>query len=122
MIVDTFHGLFKSTLVCPECRKVSVTFDPFCYLSVPLPVSKERVMEVFFVSLDPCAKPAQVTVFPPAGCLSPLPSEPTFSRLSLQHRVVVPKAGKVSDLCSALSEMTGVPPTQVCMCFRCQNM
>lgn len=64
MIVDTFHGLFKSTLVCPECKKVSVTFDPFCYLSIPLPVSKERVMEVFFVSLDPCAKPAQVTVFP----------------------------------------------------------
>uniref|UniRef100_A0A3Q3SA39 Ubiquitin carboxyl-terminal hydrolase n=1 Tax=Mastacembelus armatus TaxID=205130 RepID=A0A3Q3SA39_9TELE len=77
VIVDTFHGLFKSTLVCPECHKVSVTFDPFCYLSVPLPVSKERVMEVFFVSLDPYAKP-------------------------VQHRVVVPKAGKVSDLCSAL--------------------
>ncbi|KAI4824716.1 hypothetical protein KUCAC02_013211 [Chaenocephalus aceratus] len=88
VIVDTFHGLFKSTLVCPECHKVSVTFDPFCYLSVPLPVSKERVMEVFFVSLDPYAKPAQ-------------------------HRVVVPKTGKVSDLCTALSEMTSVPPTQM---------
>lgn len=60
VIVDIFHGLFKSTLVCPECCKVSVTFDPFCYLSVPLPVSKERVMEVFFVSLDPAAKPKQV--------------------------------------------------------------
>ncbi|KAF3696383.1 Ubiquitin carboxyl-terminal hydrolase 15 [Channa argus] len=88
VIVDTFHGLFKSTLVCPVCHKVSVTFDPFCYLSVPLPVSKERVMEVFFVSLDPYAKP-------------------------VQHRVVVPKAGKVSDLCCALSEMTDVPPTQM---------
>ncbi|XP_054625989.1 ubiquitin carboxyl-terminal hydrolase 11 isoform X1 [Dunckerocampus dactyliophorus] len=88
VIVDTFHGLFKSTLICPECHKVSVTFDPFCYLSVPLPVSKERVMEVFFVSLDPYAKP-------------------------MQHRVVLPKVGKVSDLCSALSEMTGVPATQM---------
>ncbi|KAG7521473.1 ubiquitin carboxyl-terminal hydrolase 11 [Solea senegalensis] len=88
VIVDKFHGLFKSTLVCPECRKVSVTFDPFCYLSVPLPVSKERVMEIFFVSLDPHAKP-------------------------VQHRVVVPKAGKVSDLCSALSHMTNVPASQM---------
>uniref|UniRef100_H3BXI0 Ubiquitin carboxyl-terminal hydrolase n=1 Tax=Tetraodon nigroviridis TaxID=99883 RepID=H3BXI0_TETNG len=88
VIVDTFHGLFKSTLICPECRKISVTFDPFCYLSIPLPVSKERVMEVFFVSLDPYAKPAQ-------------------------HRVVVPKAGRVSDLCAALSETTGVPPSQM---------
>nr|XP_020515702.2 ubiquitin carboxyl-terminal hydrolase 11 [Labrus bergylta] len=88
VIVDTFHGLFKSTLVCPECLKISVTFDPFCYLSVPLPVSKERVMEVFYVSLDPYAKPAQ-------------------------HRVVVPKAGKVLDLCSALCEMTSIPPAQM---------
>ncbi|KAJ8393506.1 hypothetical protein AAFF_G00059790 [Aldrovandia affinis] len=88
VIVDTFHGLFKSTLVCPECHKVSVTFDPFCYLSVPLPVSKERVMEVFFVSLDPAAKP-------------------------VQHRLVVPKAGKVSDLCATLCQATNVPANQM---------
>ncbi|KAI2662087.1 Ubiquitin carboxyl-terminal hydrolase 15 [Labeo rohita] len=88
VIVDTFHGLFKSTLVCPECNKVSVTFDPFCYLSVPLPVSKERVMEVFYVSLDPTAKPTQ-------------------------YRLIVPKAGRVSDLCAALSQATDVPPNQM---------
>ncbi|KAJ6655288.1 hypothetical protein lerEdw1_005480 [Lerista edwardsae] len=62
IIVDIFHGLFKSTLVCPQCGKVSVTFDPFCYLSAPLPVSKDRVMEVFFVSMDPCKKPEQMMV------------------------------------------------------------
>uniref|UniRef100_A0A8C5C561 Ubiquitin carboxyl-terminal hydrolase n=1 Tax=Gadus morhua TaxID=8049 RepID=A0A8C5C561_GADMO len=84
VIVDTFHGLFKSTLVCPECHKVSVTFDPFCYLSVPLPVSKDRVMEVFFVSLDPKEKP-------------------------FQYRLLVPKAGKVSDLCSALAQLIDIP-------------
>uniref|UniRef100_A0A672Q3R5 ubiquitinyl hydrolase 1 n=1 Tax=Sinocyclocheilus grahami TaxID=75366 RepID=A0A672Q3R5_SINGR len=88
VIVDTFHGLFKSTLVCPECNKVSVTFDPFCYLSVPLPVSKERVMEVFYVSLDPTAKPTQ-------------------------YRLIVPKAGRVIDLCAALSQATGIPPNQM---------
>ena len=38
IIVDTFHALLKSTLVCPDCNLVSVTFDPFCYLSLPLPV------------------------------------------------------------------------------------
>uniref|UniRef100_A0A5F8GP43 Ubiquitin carboxyl-terminal hydrolase n=1 Tax=Monodelphis domestica TaxID=13616 RepID=A0A5F8GP43_MONDO len=88
VIVDTFHGLFKSTLVCPECGKVSVTFDPFCYLSVPLPVSKERGMEVFFVSMDPRRKPEQ-------------------------HRLVVPKAGKVLDLCVALAKHTGVSPDRM---------
>lgn len=37
IIVDTFHAQLKSTLVCPECDLVSVTFDPFCYLTLPLP-------------------------------------------------------------------------------------
>lgn len=88
VIVNTFHGLFKSTLVCPECHKVSVTFDPFCYLSVPLPVSKERVLEVFYVSLDPMAKPTQ-------------------------YRLIVPKAGRIFDLCSALAQATDVPSNQM---------
>ncbi|XP_042639358.1 ubiquitin carboxyl-terminal hydrolase 11 [Orycteropus afer afer] len=88
VIVDTFHGLFKSTLVCPDCGNVSVTFDPFCYLSVPLPVSPKRVMEVFYVSMDPRRKPEQ-------------------------HRLVVPKKGKISDLCVALSKHTGVQPDRM---------
>ena len=46
VILDLFHGLLKSTVVCPECPKVSVTFDPFCHLSLPLPVKKERKIEV----------------------------------------------------------------------------
>lgn len=60
IIVDIFHGLFKSTLVCPVCAKVSVTFDPFCYLTLPLPMKKERTLEVYLVRLDPLAKPTQV--------------------------------------------------------------
>lgn len=59
-IVDIFHGLFKSTLVCPVCAKISVTFDPFCYLTLPLPMKKERTLEVYLVWLDPLAKPTQV--------------------------------------------------------------
>lgn len=51
MIVDLFHGLLKSTLVCPECSKVSVTFDPTCYLSLPLPVKKERNIDVYVSKL-----------------------------------------------------------------------
>uniref|UniRef100_UPI00398F4D5B ubiquitin carboxyl-terminal hydrolase 11-like n=1 Tax=Pristiophorus japonicus TaxID=55135 RepID=UPI00398F4D5B len=85
VIVDIFHGLFKSTLVCPHCGKVSVTFDPFCYLSVPLPVSTERVLEIFLVPMDPRSKP-------------------------IQHRVVVPKAGKIWDLYLALSKLSGIAP------------
>ena len=42
VVVDTFHALLKSTLVCPGCNLVSVTFDPFCYLSLPLPQKRDR--------------------------------------------------------------------------------
>uniref|UniRef100_A0A8C2JA35 Ubiquitin carboxyl-terminal hydrolase n=1 Tax=Cyprinus carpio TaxID=7962 RepID=A0A8C2JA35_CYPCA len=84
VIVDIFHGLFKSTLVCPECSKVSVTFDPFCYLTLPLPMKKDRTMEVFLVRTDPQFRP-------------------------MQYRVVVPKMGAVADLCSALAKLSGVP-------------
>uniref|UniRef100_A0A4W5RH67 Ubiquitin carboxyl-terminal hydrolase n=1 Tax=Hucho hucho TaxID=62062 RepID=A0A4W5RH67_9TELE len=84
IIVDIFHGLFKSTLVCPECAKVSVTFDPFCYLTLPLPMKKDRTMEVFLVCIDPQSRPTQ-------------------------YRVVVPKLGSVTDLCSALSRLSGIP-------------
>ncbi|CAI9776559.1 unnamed protein product [Fraxinus pennsylvanica] len=41
IIVDVCQGQYKSTLVCPVCNKVSVTFDPFialptaCTVSVP---------------------------------------------------------------------------------------
>uniref|UniRef100_A0A2I3SJM5 Ubiquitin carboxyl-terminal hydrolase n=2 Tax=Pan TaxID=9596 RepID=A0A2I3SJM5_PANTR len=83
VIVDTFHGLFKSTLVCPECAKVSVTFDPFCYLTLPLPLKKDRVMEVFLVPADPHCRPTQ-------------------------YRVTVPLMGAVSDLCEALSRLSGI--------------
>ncbi|XP_054911736.1 ubiquitin carboxyl-terminal hydrolase 15-like isoform X3 [Poeciliopsis prolifica] len=84
IIVDIFHGLFKSTLVCPVCAKVSVTFDPFCYLTLPLPMKKERTLEVYLVRLDPVAKPTQ-------------------------YKLTVPKVGYISDLCTSLSSLSGVP-------------
>lgn len=42
VIVDLFHGQYKSTLVCAVCSKVSVTFDPFMTLSLPIPGKKEK--------------------------------------------------------------------------------
>ncbi|MEQ2243960.1 Ubiquitin carboxyl-terminal hydrolase 15 [Ilyodon furcidens] len=84
IIVDIFHGLFKSTLVCPVCSKVSVTFDPFCYLTLPLPMKKERTLEVYLIRLDPVAKPTQ-------------------------YKLTVPKVGYISDLCTSLSSLSGVP-------------
>lgn len=51
-IVDLFHGQFKSTVCCPDCPKVSVTFDPFMYLSLPLPANGLRPCEVTLTRID----------------------------------------------------------------------
>ncbi|XP_033646782.1 ubiquitin carboxyl-terminal hydrolase 19-like [Asterias rubens] len=60
-IVDLFQGQYKSKLVCPECGKVSITFDPFMHLSVPLP-KKKRVLPVYFFSKDYYRKPVKYVV------------------------------------------------------------
>ncbi|KAL8438669.1 hypothetical protein ACSSS7_000011 [Eimeria intestinalis] len=39
IVVDLFQGQYRSQLICPECRRLSVTFDPFLNLSLPLPHS-----------------------------------------------------------------------------------
>ncbi|PCH44360.1 cysteine proteinase [Wolfiporia cocos MD-104 SS10] len=52
VIVDLFQGQYQSTLVCPECNKVSITFDPFMYLTLPLPVNKKWQHTVHFVPWD----------------------------------------------------------------------
>lgn len=38
VITDLFVGMYKSTLYCPECQNVSITFDPYNDVTLPLPV------------------------------------------------------------------------------------
>ncbi|KAK9103955.1 hypothetical protein Sjap_021209 [Stephania japonica] len=78
IIVDICQGQYKSTLVCPVCSKVSVTFDPFMYLSLPLPSTVKRSMTV--------------TVFSGDGTALPMP-----------YAVTVLKHGFCKDLLQALS-------------------
>lgn len=52
IIVDYFTGMYKSTLVCPECQNVSVTFDPFMDLILPLPVKRQWKQEILLFPLS----------------------------------------------------------------------
>ena len=38
VITDLFAGMYKSTVVCPVCDKVSIIFDPFNNLTLQLPI------------------------------------------------------------------------------------
>ncbi|KAJ9162941.1 hypothetical protein P3X46_022672 [Hevea brasiliensis] len=78
IIVDVCQGQYKSTLVCPVCNKVSVTFDPFMYLSLPLQSTTTRSITVTVFSCDGSTMPFACTV-------------------------TVPKHGRCRDLIHALS-------------------
>ncbi|KAK3755857.1 hypothetical protein QZH41_014323 [Actinostola sp. cb2023] len=91
IIVDIFHGQFKSTLVCPECNKISVTFDPFCYLSLPLPIKKERYIELLLIKDNPMERP-------------------------MLFKVSVPKMGSISDLMEALCKEVSVQKDRLIVC------
>ena len=43
IIVDLFHGQFKSKIYCPECGKISINFDPFMFISLPIPTGRYNV-------------------------------------------------------------------------------
>ncbi|KAJ7976227.1 Ubiquitin carboxyl-terminal hydrolase [Quillaja saponaria] len=78
IIVDLFQGQFQSTLVCPVCHKVSITFDPFMYLSLPLPSTTKRSMTLTMLTTDGVTFPCTFTL-------------------------MVPKHGRLKDLIDALS-------------------
>lgn len=62
IIVDVCQGQYKSTLVCPVCSKISITFDPFMYLSLPLPSTVTRMMTVTVFYGDGSGLPMPFTV------------------------------------------------------------
>ncbi|XP_052208779.1 ubiquitin carboxyl-terminal hydrolase 8 isoform X2 [Diospyros lotus] len=78
IIVDVCQGQYRSTLVCPVCRKVSIMFDPFMYLSLPLPSTTMRTMTLTVMGTDGSTPPSPFTI-------------------------TVPKHGKFEDLIHSLS-------------------
>nr|GMC59631.1 ubiquitin carboxyl-terminal hydrolase 5 [Ipomoea batatas]GME14812.1 ubiquitin carboxyl-terminal hydrolase 5 [Ipomoea batatas] len=87
IIVDVCQGQYKSTLVCPVCNKVSVTFDPFMYLSLPLQSATTRSMTVTIFTCDGSALPSACTV-------------------------TVPKQGRCRDLIQALANACSLKPNE----------
>lgn len=52
IIVDLFHGQLKSKVICKVCSHESVRFDPFNYLSLPLPMESYIYIQVIAIRLD----------------------------------------------------------------------
>uniref|UniRef100_A0A5S6QVM2 Ubiquitin carboxyl-terminal hydrolase n=1 Tax=Trichuris muris TaxID=70415 RepID=A0A5S6QVM2_TRIMR len=88
IITDLFNGLLKSTVICPECHKVSITFDPFGVLSLPLPEKPDKQILVSFVPLDP--------------------NQPV-----VQHVIGVKRNHVVKDVLVSLSSLVNVPAKRI---------
>jgi hypothetical protein len=89
VIVDLFMGQLKSMVVCPEakCGKVSITFDPFCYLSVPLPINNDRRIAVTIYRADGGA--------------------------AVRYVVTVDQDGWCSDIRKALGKLSTIPEDHI---------
>lgn len=40
------HGQYKSTLRCPKCNKISITFDPFLTVGLSIPNKKIKQINI----------------------------------------------------------------------------
>ena len=48
IIVDLFHGQFRSTITCNYCNRVAVNFDSYMFLSLPIPSGKYEINVKYF--------------------------------------------------------------------------
>lgn len=69
--------------MCPLCQKSSITFDPFMYVSLPLPSTSIRTMTVTVMTTDGSSQQSSVTI-------------------------TVPKNGKLEDLNQALGSSCSI--------------
>ena len=51
-IVDLMHGQYRSEVICPNCNRVSITFDPFLMHTVQIPSKTHKVIGVMYVPED----------------------------------------------------------------------
>ncbi len=64
IITDLFSGQYKSTIECPECKWISITYDPFNTLILDIPprdfVSNSKDIILFYISKFNIRTPAKV--------------------------------------------------------------
>jgi len=87
IIVDLLQGQYKSKVKCPDCHRTSITFDPFMYLTVPLPTEKYKVQPVTYVPADGSA--------------------------IIKYGIKVRKRGTVADLKNEIGEKFNIEPSWI---------
>jgi len=60
VVTDLFAGMYKSTVTCPVCDKVSIVFDPFSNVTLQLPIENNWSKEIIYFPLY--SRPVKVDV------------------------------------------------------------
>ena len=96
LVMDSFFGQFKSTCVCPKCKKVSVSYDAFKDVSIEIPQLRvtHRVVDIY---LFPIATPDNKAPLTKYGL-----------HVNLQETI--------EGLKMALSELCGIPTEKLVLC------
>ena len=97
LVLDTFYGQFKSTCVCPQCKRVSVSFDAFNHVSLEIPQAKNAIM------------PVCVLVF------TAKKSKPAW------YGVEIRRNSPIVDLKDALGQLAGIDPERLVVCEIFEN-
>jgi ubiquitin C-terminal hydrolase len=106
VLVDLFQGQLCSKITCPSCPKISRTYDPFMFLSVPL-LPKQHQCKVFVTLLRRMRLPRR------RGSSSIIEAEALESynqaRAPSRYCVTLLRLGEVVDLKQEVSRMSGLP-------------
>lgn len=90
-ITDWCHGQLRSEVNCNVCTRVSKVYDPFMYLSVPLPEAKTRAIECFVWDQN-------------------------FKNLPLKYRIDAPKFGTIGDFVNEVARVSKLNPALMHVC------
>ena len=62
LFIDLFYGQLKSRVQCTQCNKISISFDPFNMLSVPIPINKDFKFTIKYFPLSLSEKPKEFQI------------------------------------------------------------
>jgi len=92
LVLQTFYGQFKSTCVCPQCNRVSVSFDAFNHVSLEIPQPQtNRFLPILVFGGENSGPPVRWMIQVRRGCF-------------------------VADIRQALSKQCGIPFERLALC------
>jgi len=114
-VVDLFQGQLRSRLECPACANVSVTFDPYMFLGVPLPARRKPRARILVLPGGALAAPAAGAGPIPPGGAGALLGVPVPTR-------GMPQRADAAALAAAAPEAVGAHASETLLLYPPEGM